>query len=76
MVVALLASATTAAVTGWLYTTDAFWGVAWMEALHDTAADLLLILAMLHVAGVIFTSIRQRKNLVAAMLNGRKRKDW
>jgi len=26
----------------------------------------------LHVAGVVFTSIRQRENLVAAMIHGRK----
>jgi hypothetical protein len=36
-------------------------------------AELLLALAALHVAGVAFTSIRHRENLVAAMLHGKKR---
>ena len=36
-------------------------------------AAAVLVLAALHVAGVIVTSIRQRENLVAAMLHGRKR---
>lgn len=73
MIVALLATALAAAISGWVYTTDAFWGVAWVERVHVFFAELLLVLAALHVAGVAFTSIRQRENLVAAMLHGKKR---
>jgi cytochrome b len=36
-------------------------------------ANALLVLVSLHVIGVVATSIRQRENLVAAMLYGRKR---
>jgi cytochrome b len=60
-------------ISGWVYTTDAFWGVAWVERVHVFFAELLLVLAALHVAGVAFTSIRHRENLVAAMLHGKKR---
>jgi cytochrome b len=73
MIVALLATAFAAGATGWLYTTDRFWGVEWVEELHEFFAELLLVLAALHVIGVIVTSIRHRENLVAAMWNGRKR---
>ena len=73
MIVALLAAGITTSLSGWLYTTDAFWGIAWVERIHVSSAYLLLALAALHVAGVIFTSIRQRENLIAAMLHGRKR---
>lgn len=73
MIVALLATGLAASVSGWLYTTDAFWGLAWVERIHVFFAYLLLVLAVAHVVGVIFTSIRQRENLIAAMLHGRKR---
>lgn len=72
MILALLACATAAGVTGWLYTTDMYWGVAWMEELHEAFANGLLALIALHVAGVVFTSYRQRENLAAAMIHGRK----
>jgi cytochrome b len=35
--------------------------------------DLLIVLVALHVVGVVFTSIRQRENLVKAMLTGMKK---
>jgi cytochrome b len=73
MVCALLLGAGTVGLTGWLYTLDAFWGLAWLESLHRSLAWALIGLIALHVAGVIFTGWRHRENLVAAMLTGRKR---
>ncbi len=59
--------------TGWLYTTDKYWGVEWVEDTHETLSNILFLFVALHVAGVIFTSARHRENLVGAMLHGRKR---
>ncbi len=59
-------------LSGWLFTTDRFWGAEWLETLHGALGQALLPLLLLHVAGVVFTSFRQRENLVAAMLDGRK----
>ncbi|MGH8286559.1 MAG: cytochrome b/b6 domain-containing protein [Steroidobacteraceae bacterium] len=73
MIVALLLDVTLVGFTGWLYTTDRFWGVEWVETLHSTLADVLIALVALHVAGVVFSSLRHRENLVAAMVHGRKR---
>ncbi|MBL8381571.1 MAG: cytochrome b/b6 domain-containing protein [Burkholderiales bacterium] len=73
MIVALLAAAALAAASGWLYTTDRFWGVEWVEELHEGLANLLFVLAGVHVAGVVVESLRHRENLVAAMVHGRKR---
>jgi cytochrome b len=73
MVVALLAMVALVGFTGWLYTTDRFWGVGWVEELHETLSDVLFAFVALHILGVVFTSIRHRENLVAAMLHGRKR---
>jgi len=72
MTVALLAVVFATGATGWLYTTNAFWGVAWVEDLHGALADFLIILIFVHVAGVAFTSYRDGENLVAAMVHGRK----
>ena len=72
MVVALLSMVTLVGFTGWLYTTDRFWGVAWVEELHETLSDILFAFVALHILGVVFTSARHRENLVAAMLHGRK----
>ncbi len=73
MIVALLACVAGLALTGWLYTTDAWWGDATVERVHRALAWALLGLVVAHVAGVIFTSLRQRESLVRAMLDGRKR---
>ena len=73
MVVALMACVAGLAVTGWLYTTDAYWGDEAVERVHRALAWTLLALVVAHVAGVIYTSVRHRENLVASMLNGVKR---
>lgn len=73
MIAALLATLSAVCGTGWLYTTDTFWGVEWVEELHEALAILLLVLVALHVGGVVFTSIFEKENLVASMFHGRKR---
>ena len=40
MVLALIASTAAVGLTGWLYTTDAYWGEEWLEALHDACAKV------------------------------------
>lgn len=72
MIGALIATTAAASLSGWLFVTDAYWGVAWVASLHEGAATLLLALIALHVAGVAFTSWRHRENLVAALVHGRK----
>lgn len=73
MVVALMLCIAGLALTGWLYTTDAFWGDETVESVHRALAWALLGLVALHLAGVIFTSLRHRENLVVAMICGAKR---
>jgi cytochrome b len=73
MVLALLALVALVGFSGWLYTTDRFWGVPWVEKLHGTLSDILFAFVGLHILGVVFTSVRHRENLAGAMLHGRKR---
>ncbi|MGH8175711.1 MAG: cytochrome b/b6 domain-containing protein [Steroidobacter sp.] len=75
MIVALVINVTLVGASGWLYTTDRYWGVEWVETLHSTLTDVLLVLIGLHVAGVMYASWRHRENLIAAMFHGRKKVD-
>ncbi|MFO1047799.1 MAG: cytochrome b/b6 domain-containing protein [Geminicoccaceae bacterium] len=72
MIVLLLASVLTAAGSGWLMTTDRFWGVEWVESLHEGSAWLALVLVGVHVTGVLVSSVMHRENLVRAMITGNK----
>lgn len=59
-------------LTGILMTTNAFWGVEWVEEVHEVIADWVLVSVLLHVAGVGFETWYSKVNLVRAMLTGRK----
>ena len=69
----LLDQAVDEAVTGFLMTTDTFWGVEWVENTHEAAVYLTGATIALHVAGVVFASIEHGENLAKSMLTGRKR---
>ena len=69
MIVVLLVAMAATAVSGWLLTTDAFWG----SAVHSLLAHGVLALVVVHVAGVTVSSLRHHENLARAMVVGAKR---
>ena len=72
MTVTLLALLAVATISGWMQLTQRFFGVAWVEELHRYSSNLVLILAIVHVLGVLLMCRLQRENLVGAMFTGRK----
>lgn len=47
-------------------------GGEWMEDLHEGAANAMLAVVAIHLAGVLVSSVLHRENLVRAMLTGSK----
>ena len=74
MVIALLASVTCAALTGWMMEIDMFWGYEWVEEIHEAMASLALGLVYIHIAGVIVMSLVEKQNLAKSMLTGLKQR--
>ena len=73
MMVALIGLSLSCGVTGWMMGLDAFWGAPWLEAIHETAANTIMVLAILHVLAALVESWRHRENLVMSMVTGWKR---
>jgi cytochrome b len=72
MVLALLGNLLAIVATGLLLAAGPEGARHDVEELHEALAGLLLILAGVHVAGVIVSSILERQNLVLGMITGRK----
>ena len=73
MMLVLMTLLAAVSVTGWMATLDAFWGVEWVEELHEGVADAILWLALIHAGCGPLREVRHSENLVWAMVTGRKR---
>jgi cytochrome b len=60
-------------MTGYMMTTIRFFGLGWIEDMHELIFNWLVISVALHVAGVAFDTWRSGVNLVRAMVVARKR---
>jgi cytochrome b len=74
MIIALLVMLAYTGITGYMMTTDAFWGAKWVEELHEAAASLTVGLVVFHVFGVLLSSFMHGENLVKSMVTGRKQR--
>ena len=73
MIIALLVMLAGTSITGYMMTTDAFWGAKWVEEVHEAFANLTVGLIVFHVLGVLISSFEHRENLVKSMITGQKR---
>ena len=72
MIFALLSLVLGLGITGFLQTTEAFWGEEWLQDLHETLADLLIASATLHALAAIVIGRIERTTLIKAMFTGIK----
>ena len=70
VIVALLGTALALTLSGWALFDGP--GGDWLEDVHEGAANAMLALVGLHLAGVALASWLGRENLVGAMFSGRK----
>jgi cytochrome b len=73
MVLTLIATLLTICGSGVAMTLDRFWGVKWIETIHEASTYGPLALIVLHLIGVILASVEHRENLIKSMLTGWKR---
>lgn len=73
MIVLLLIMLATAAITGILLDTPQYRDFRPLHSLHTAVSDGIVMLAVVHVCGVLYASWRHRENLIAAMFTGDKR---
>jgi cytochrome b len=72
MIFNIIASMLAIGVTGYMMTTNAFWGIEWVEEMHEVFVGWAEISIVLHIAAVIFESIRTGVNLPRSMVTGVK----
>lgn len=72
MIYNLIATLAIIGLSGWMMTTDLFWGVEWPEELHEIAVTWAEISVVAHIVAVIYESRRTSVNLPRAMVTGYK----
>lgn len=72
MVLLLLFMLLVIGVTGWMMNTDQFWGEDWVEELHETAAEITMILVVIHVSAVVLMTKITHIPLLRTMLTGKR----
>lgn len=73
MIFNLLVTLAAIGATGYMLTTNAFWGIEWVEESHEALVVWAEISIAAHIAAVIWESRRTGVNLPQAMVTGVKK---
>lgn len=72
MIANLILSILAIGVTGYMMTTNAFWGVDWVEEAHEALVLWAEISILAHIGAVVLESLRTGVNLPRSMITGCK----
>lgn len=72
MILNLLVTILLIGATGYMMTTNAFWGIGWVEETHEVLVGWAEVSIVVHIAAVIWESVRTGVNLPRAMVSGVK----
>jgi len=57
-------------ISGWALYQEI--GADWVAECHEVTSNIMLAVVLIHILGVLVVSYRQKENLIAAMITGRK----
>lgn len=72
MIYNLLGTLVLVGATGYMMTTVTFWGIGWVEELHEMLVGWAQVSVVLHIGAVIWESRRTGVNLPKSMVTGYK----
>ena len=72
MIYNLLLSLLAIILSGWMLTTDRWFGMEWVQSLHEALVTWAEISVLAHIAAVVFETRRLRVNLPKSMVTGYK----
>lgn len=72
MMLFLLGVVLSLGLTGWLQTTDMFWGEEWLQEVHEWLSNTLLFAAGAHALAALIMGRIERVGLIRAMFTGVK----
>ncbi len=72
MILSLMVLLAVTAISGWMQGLDRFWGEDWVQRLHEYSADAIMVLVVIHVAGVLVVSRIAGYSLIRTMIHGRR----
>jgi cytochrome b len=73
MILLLLILLFSVCITGWMMGLDQFWGIEWVETVHELLSNIILAAVLFHVAAVLVMSKLTGINLIKTMISGERK---
>lgn len=60
-------------LTGFMMGLDRYWGEEWLEDLHESLSNGLVLLILLHLFGIVFDGIKNKRKTWLGMITGERK---